>query len=79
MAAERCELALLDAEDVLDQARYEGKQQGETGLLQRQLIRKFGPLSQDLQHRIQWGTPEQLEPWSLNILDANTLDEVFLS
>ncbi len=50
---------------------------GETGLLQRLLTRKFGPLPESLQQRIQTATPAQLEAWSFNILDAQTLDEVF--
>ncbi len=81
LAAERREQALVDAEDMLYQARYEGRQEGhqegEAGLLQRLLTHKFGPLSQDLQQRIQSATPGQLQTWSLNILEAKTLDDVF--
>lgn len=54
-----------------------GIQKGETNLLQRQLIRKFGTLPDMLQQRIQTATPTQLETWSLNILDATSLDDVF--
>ena len=46
-------------------------------LLQRLLTHKFGPLPQGLQQRLQAATPSQLETWSFNILDAETLDEVF--
>lgn len=55
----------------------EGRLEGESTLLQRQLTRKFGALPDTLQHRIQAATSAQLETWSLNILDAETLDEVF--
>ncbi len=54
-----------------------GHLEGEASLLQRLLMRKFGSLPQNLQQRIQTATPEQLETWSLNILDAQTLDDVF--
>ena len=57
--------------------RLEGKLEGEATMLQRQLARKFGPLPQPLLQRIQSATPDQLETWSLNILDAATLDDVF--
>lgn len=57
--------------------KIEGRLEGEATLLQRQLIRKFGPLPETLQQRIQTATPVQLETWSLNILDAQTLDAVF--
>lgn len=54
-----------------------GEIKGEATLLQRQLVRKFGVLPESLQQRIQTATSAQLEIWSLNILDAETLDEVF--
>lgn len=57
--------------------RTEGRTEGEAILLQRQLTRRFGTLPDDIQHRIQTATSAQLETWSLNILDADTLDEVF--
>ena len=59
------------------QWKMEGRQEGEATLLQRQLIRKFGPLPEALQQRITSATTAQLETWSLNILDATTLDDVF--
>lgn len=84
LAAERREQALVDAEDMLDQARYEGEQKGRqegiqegaSDLLAALLIRKFGPLPESVQQQIQSATPAQLETWSLNILDAATLDDV---
>ncbi|CAM5525548.1 DUF4351 domain-containing protein [Eoetvoesiella caeni] len=54
-----------------------GLLQGEAAMLQRLLTRKFGPLPEALQQRIQSATPAQLETWSLNILDATMLDDVF--
>jgi hypothetical protein len=60
-----------------EQGLEQGLHKGEAALLQRLLIRKFGPLSEALQQRIRAATPAQVETWSLNILDAETLDEVF--
>lgn len=50
---------------------------GQANLLQGQLTRKFGPLSDASLLHLKNATPSQLETWSLNLLDANTLDEVF--
>ncbi len=60
-----------------EEGRQEGRQEGEATLLQRQLTRKFGPLPETIEQRLQHATPAQLETWSLNILDAAFLDEVF--
>jgi hypothetical protein len=46
-------------------------------LLQRQLIKRFGSLTTDIQSRLQTATREQLETWGERILDARNLDEVF--
>ncbi|HWK61093.1 MAG TPA: DUF4351 domain-containing protein [Eoetvoesiella sp.] len=59
------------------EGRREGRQEGELVLLQRQLTRKFGPLPETTQQRLKAATSAQLETWSLNILDAATLEEVF--
>ncbi|QDQ88556.1 DUF4351 domain-containing protein [Alcaligenaceae bacterium SJ-26] len=57
--------------------RQEGRQEGEALLLARQLTRKFGPLSEDVQQRIRQAGTLQLEAWSINLLDAETLEAVF--
>lgn len=57
--------------------KIEGRQEGAAITLQSQLTRKFGTLSDDIEHRIQTATSAQLETWSLNFVDADTLDEVF--
>ncbi|MDN5843355.1 MAG: DUF4351 domain-containing protein, partial [Alcaligenaceae bacterium] len=54
------------------------KVEGEADLLLRQITRKFGSFPKATRQRIQTATSAQLETWSLNILDAETLDEVFL-
>ncbi len=85
MAAERREQALVDTKDMLYQARYEGEQKGiqkgrEEGtaeVLAAQLTHKFGPFSPEIQERLAHATSAQLQAWSLNILDAKSLDDVF--
>ncbi|PLC48152.1 transposase [Pollutimonas subterranea] len=64
-------------EQGIEQGRYKGLREGEALMLQRQLSRKSGPLPEAQKQRIWAATPEQLETWSLNILDAETLDDVF--
>ena len=55
----------------------EGIEQGERSLLYRQLNRRFGPLDEQTEARLQQATAADLERWADNILEARTLDEVF--
>ena len=55
-----------------------GIRQGLAQGLQRQLIRRFGPLSAEVTRQLEHATPEQLETWTDRVLDARTLDEVFI-
>ena len=55
-----------------------GIRQGLAQGLQRQLIRRFGPLSPEVIRQLERATPEQLETWTDRVLDARTLDEVFI-
>ena len=48
-------------------------------LLQRLLVRRFGPLPNDRVIQISSATKEQLEHWSDRVLDADSLDDVFRS
>jgi hypothetical protein len=52
--------------------------QGEALLLQRQLARRFGPLPSDVVAQLGTATTEQLERWGDRVLDAASLDDVFL-
>jgi len=54
-----------------------GLRRGQAELLLRLLARKFGEVPEATDKRIRSATAAQLETWSLNILDAQTLDEVF--
>jgi hypothetical protein len=53
-----------------------GQQQGQTRMLQRQLARRFGAVPGWAEQRIFSARPEQLEDWSLRVLDGKTLEEV---
>jgi len=89
LIAERREQALVDYEDALSYARHEGKQEGEQfGLekgiqqqrhtLLRMLEHKFGSLlPQHFLARIECADTPQLEAWSLNLLDAKRIEDVF--
>jgi predicted transposase YdaD len=59
------------------QGKLEGKLEGEAVILERQLTRKFGPLSDATQSHLRTATLEQLEMWAERILDAQTLSSVF--
>ncbi|QEP43627.1 DUF4351 domain-containing protein [Ectothiorhodospiraceae bacterium BW-2] len=58
----------------------QGVQKGERKILERQIIRRFGfnALSNELRQKLASATIEELEQWGDNILDAQTLEEVFL-
>ena len=57
----------------------QGMQQGEGKLLERQINRRFGMqvMTESLRHKLATTRVEELEQWADNILDANTLNEVF--
>ncbi|SHI27595.1 DUF4351 domain-containing protein [Pollutimonas bauzanensis] len=59
------------------QWRQEGRQEGEGAMLARLLAHKYGPLSEEVTQRLRQATIAQLETWSLNILDADVLEDVF--
>ena len=54
-----------------------GEQKGEAAILTRQLQRRFGALSNATQEKIASADLPTLEAWSLRILDAKLLEEVF--
>ena len=70
---------------VIQRARDEGMQQGihrgrvegERAVLERLLRRRFGPLSPAIAERLHGASTADLEIWAENVLDADTLDNVF--
>ena len=55
----------------------EGRVEGERTVLERQLRRRFGPLSPAAAERLREASAADLEAWAENLLDARTLDDVF--
>jgi len=64
-------------EEGLEQGLEKGREEGQLKLLERQLQRKFGSISDDVRARLNKATAAELSVWAENILFANTLDEVF--
>ena len=60
-----------------DEARRQGRAEGERAVLERQLQRRFGLLPTEVSHRIRGASVTDLETWAENVLDAETLQEVF--
>jgi len=61
----------------LAEGRKEGRKEGQAAILRRLLAHKFGPLPDAVSQRLKNATSAQLEAWSLAVLDANSLEEVF--
>ena len=50
---------------------------GQARTLLRQLRRRFGQLTPDVEARVRDADSARLDDWSERILDAHTLDDVF--
>ncbi|MBA1264514.1 DUF4351 domain-containing protein [Stutzerimonas stutzeri] len=61
----------------MQQGIQQGMQQGEVTVLSRLLVRRFGTLTPEIEQRLQQADTKELERWAENILDAETLDDVF--
>ncbi len=57
----------------------EGRQEGERTVLERQLQRRFGALSPEITKKLSEASSTDLENWAEKVLDAETLDDVFVS
>ncbi len=55
----------------------QGVAQGSLSILLKQLNHRFGELDQAALEKLREASPEQLERWAENVLDARTLEEVF--
>ncbi len=56
-----------------------GMEKGESLVLQRLLVKRFGTLPSTLLTRIAAADRAQLELWCDRVLDAATLDDVFIN
>lgn len=61
----------------LEKGRQEGRQEGQARTLQRLLVARFGPLSQETLAQLGQADMAQLEAWTDHFLSARTLAEVF--
>ena len=57
----------------------QGRVDGERAVLERLLLRRFGALSPEVEDRVAKASASDLEAWADNVLDAETLDDVFNS
>lgn len=55
----------------------EGMQKGAAAILERQLTRRFGPVSKTTQKKLAKASLAQLTSWSDAVLDATSLTQVF--
>ena len=62
----------------MQQGMERGMQEGEATLLVRQLSRRFHPLPNEITERIYAADPNAIGMWADRILDARSLDEVFV-
>ncbi len=63
--------------EALAEGRVEGRVEGQAELLLGMIQRRFGPASDAVTHRVRMAQLRQLSAWSLNILDAEALEDVF--
>ena len=61
----------------LKKGRQEGRQEGAAALLERQLIRRFGPLPQTVRNKLAKSSLAQIDAWSDALPDAESLKQVF--
>lgn len=64
-------------QDVFGEGRMEGRLEGETLMLLRQLERKFKPLPESARERIAKADAETLLVWGERLLDAQRLEDVW--
>ncbi len=64
-------------EQGIEQGIEKGIEQGQANLLLRLIERRFGSQPANIHEQIRTASSPQLEIWSLNFVDAQTLDDVF--
>ena len=61
----------------MQRGMQQGRVEGERAVLERLLHRRFGILSPDIAQRLNQASAADLETWAENLLDADTLEDVF--
>ena len=64
-------------EQGMQQGVRQGRVEGERVVLARLLQRRFGPVPAELTERLTQASTADIETWAENVLDAETLDDVF--
>lgn len=59
------------------QGMKQGVKKGMVKMITRQLLQRFGKLSDDAEQRIKRADEALLDTWATRILEASSLDEVF--
>ena len=63
----------------LEQGLEKGRRDEALRMLERQLIKRFGPLPKTVQNKLAKATLIQLEAWSDMVLEAQSVKQVFLA
>ena len=75
------ETTFADERDALDFAWHDGNEQGiaqgQSSLLAKQIIQKFGSLPDNQLRTLEQASPQQREAWAVRLLDAHQLEDVF--
>ena len=58
-------------------SRAEGRVEGRADLLLRQLQLRFGPISAEIEARVQAASAADVEAWGEHIFEARSLDDLF--
>lgn len=61
----------------LERGRQEGRQEGQSMMLEFQMTKRFGELPLEIRERIAGATSAELKAWGEAVLDAPTLESVF--
>ncbi len=69
----------IGLQEGLKEGLQEGRVEGERTVLERQLNRRFGTLSPEISKKLSEASSTDLENWAEKVLDAETLDDVFVS
>jgi len=71
------EIAIKAKSEGKVEGRVEGKFEGSVGIFILLLEKRFGKIPPDILEKIEQVDAAQIEVWSLRLLDARTLDEIF--
>jgi len=59
------------------EGEQKGRQEGEQKLVMRLLEKRFGKLPTSVKNRLENASPAELDRWSVQLLNANSLEDIF--